>query len=160
MGEVEVDTLTGEKNIKRTDIIEDTGSSLSPEIDIGQIEGSFVFGLGLWTSEEIKFHPKTGKSLTFDTWTYKPPMYQDIPEELNVTLYQGDRNEGRGVLGSKATGEPAVHMGVSVGLAIRHALTAVQAEVNPERSDWFQLGMFAIMLEDPNFSAFYNDYEF
>ena len=92
--------------------------------------------------------------------TYKPPMYQDIPEELNVTLYQGDRNEGRGVLGSKATGEPAVHMGVSVGLAIRHALTAVQAEVNPDRSDWFQLGMFAIMLEDPIFSAFYNDYEF
>ena len=92
--------------------------------------------------------------------TYKPPMYQDIPEELNVTLYQGDRNEGRGVLGSKATGEPAVHMGVSVGLAIRHALTAVQAEVNPDRSDWFQLSMFAIMLEDPIFSAFYNDYEF
>ena len=59
----------------RTDIIEDTGSSLSPEIDIGQIEGSFVFGLGLWTSEEIKFHPKTGKSLTFDTWVeYNKPI--------------------------------------------------------------------------------------
>ena len=52
----------------RTDIIEDTGSSLSPEIDIGQIEGAFIFGLGLWTSEEIKFHPTTGKILTFDTW--------------------------------------------------------------------------------------------
>ena len=52
----------------RTDIIEDTGSSLSPEIDIGQIEGAFTFGLGLWTSEEIKFHPLTGKILTYDTW--------------------------------------------------------------------------------------------
>ena len=92
--------------------------------------------------------------------TYKPPMYQDIPEELNVTLYQGDRNEGRGVLGSKATGEPAVHMGVSVGLAIRHALTAVQAELNPDGSDWFQLGMFSIMLEDPIFTFFYNDFQF
>ena len=85
--------LTGEKNIKRykivvkdkylnqiriyrqndqynsrTDIIEDTGSSLSPEIDIGQIEGAFMFGLGLWTSEEVKFHPTTGKILTYDTW--------------------------------------------------------------------------------------------
>ena len=90
--------------------------------------------------------------------TYKPPMYQDIPEELNVTLYQGDRNEGRGVLGSKATGEPAVHMGVSVGLAIRHALTAVQAELNPDRSDWFQLGMLTIALGDPIFSAFYDDF--
>ena len=52
----------------RTDIIEDTGSSLSPEIDIGQIEGAFTFGIGLWTSEEIKFHPLTGKILTYDTW--------------------------------------------------------------------------------------------
>ena len=52
----------------RTDIIEDTGSSLSPEIDIGQIEGAFVFGLGLWTSEQIKFDSNTGKILTFDTW--------------------------------------------------------------------------------------------
>ena len=49
-------------------MIEDTGSSLSPNIDVGQIEGAFIFGLGLWTSEEIKFHPKTGKILTFDTW--------------------------------------------------------------------------------------------
>ena len=69
-------------------------------------------------------------------------MYQDIPEELNVTLYQGDRNEGRGVLGSKATGEPAVHMGVSVGLAIRHAIDAVKQENASYKKEWFQLGKF------------------
>ena len=51
-----------------SDIIEDTGSSVSPEIDIGQIEGSFIYGVGLWTSEVIKFHPETGKILTNDTW--------------------------------------------------------------------------------------------
>lgn len=69
-------------------------------------------------------------------------MYQDIPEELNVTLYQGDRNQGRGVLGSKATGEPAVHMGVSVGLAIRHAINAVKQENENYKKEWFQLGKF------------------
>ena len=52
----------------RSDIYEDTGSSLSPEVDIGQIEGAYIFGVGLWTSEVIKFHPETGKIITFDTW--------------------------------------------------------------------------------------------
>ena len=74
--------------------------------------------------------------------TYNPPMYQDIPEELNVTLCEGDRNEGRGVLGSKATGEPAVHMGVSVALAIRHAINAVKKENAHYKKEWFELGSF------------------
>ena len=54
-----------------SDIIEDTGSSLSPEVDIGQIEGSFIYGVGLWTSEVISFHPETGKILQNDTWVRK-----------------------------------------------------------------------------------------
>ena len=66
-------------------------------------------------------------------------MYQDIPEELNVTLYEGDRNEGRGVLGSKATGEPATHMGVSVAFAIRNALDAMKQEID-SGIGWYQLG--------------------
>ena len=52
----------------RSDIVEDTGASLSPEVDIGQIEGAYIFGVGLWTSEVIKFDPETGKIITFDTW--------------------------------------------------------------------------------------------
>ena len=52
----------------RSDIVEDTGSSLSPEVDIGQIEGAYIFGVGLWTSEVVKFHPETGKIITVDTW--------------------------------------------------------------------------------------------
>ena len=67
-------------------------------------------------------------------------MYQDIPEELNVTLYEGDRNEGRGVLGSKATGEPATHMGVSVAFAIRNALDAMKQEIDSGSTGWYQLG--------------------
>ena len=53
---------------RRTDIIEDTGASLSPAVDVGQIEGAFLFGLGLWTSEKVVHHPHTGKLLTDDTW--------------------------------------------------------------------------------------------
>ena len=74
--------------------------------------------------------------------TYKPPMYQDIPEELNVTLYEGDRNSNqeRGVLGSKATGEPATHMGISVAFAIRNAINAMKKEMDSEGSKWYSLG--------------------
>lgn len=71
-------------------------------------------------------------------------MYQDIPEEMNVTLYQGDKNQGRGILGSKATGEPATHMGVSVAFAIRNALDAVKNEINPNNKEWYQLGMLLL----------------
>ena len=66
--EVEIDILTGEKRVIRTDIMEDTGASLSPAVDVGQVEGSFLFGLGLWTSEKVIHHPHTGKLLTDDTW--------------------------------------------------------------------------------------------
>lgn len=70
-------------------------------------------------------------------------MYQDIPEELNVTLYEGDRNtnQERGVLGSKATGEPATHMGISVAFAIRNALDAMKTEIDPGNFNWYPLGM-------------------
>ena len=63
-----MDVLTGEKNVVRTDIIQDTGVSMSPEIDLGQIEGGFIMSLGLWTSEQIKFDQVTGRLLTKDTW--------------------------------------------------------------------------------------------
>jgi len=134
--EVEIDALTGEKNILRTDIVEDTGASISQAVDVGQIEGAFTFGLGLWTSEKISHDPTTGVLLTDDTWNYKPPTAYDIPEELNVKLVEGDKTKG--LLGSKATGEPATHMGVSVALAIRNAVKAARTEVDPS-SGWYNI---------------------
>ena len=69
--EVELDVLTGEVNVKRVDIIEDTGTSISPEIDVGQVEGAFVFSLGLWLTEQLRFDPESGRLLTNDTWVLK-----------------------------------------------------------------------------------------
>lgn len=68
MTEVEVDVLTGEKNVRRVDILEDMGTSLNPVVDVGQLEGAFVMVLGLWLTEQLKFNPETGRLLTADTW--------------------------------------------------------------------------------------------
>ena len=66
--DIELDVLTGEKNIRRVELLQDTGASLSPLVDIGQIEGAFTMGLGLWLSEELKSDPDTGRLMTRDTW--------------------------------------------------------------------------------------------
>jgi len=124
--EVEIDILTGEMYIVRSDLIEDAGLSTSPQVDIGQVEGAFVMGLGMWTSEQIKFHPETGKLLTDNTWEYKPPAAKDIPQDFRVTLLKDSKNPN-GILSSKATGEPALLMSVSVLFAIKDALSSSRA---------------------------------
>ena len=68
------------------DIVEDAGQSLSPLVDIGQVEGAFVMGMGLWTSEKMVYDPETGRKLSNGTWNYKPPMNRDIPADFRVTL--------------------------------------------------------------------------
>ena len=77
------------------DLIEDVGNALSPLIDLGQVEGGFVFGLGLWTSEETKYDPDTGELLTHDTWEYKPPCSADIPEDFRITFSDPLTEKGR-----------------------------------------------------------------
>ncbi len=68
VSEVELDVLTGEKSVRRVDLMADTGTSMSPLVDLGQAEGGFVMGMGNWLQEEITFDPDTGRLLNYDTW--------------------------------------------------------------------------------------------
>ncbi|XP_072940393.1 xanthine dehydrogenase-like [Epargyreus clarus] len=129
--EVEVDILTGNHDIKRVDLLEDTGRSLSPEVDIGQIEGAFVMGLGYWTSEKLIYDRKTGKILTDRTWTYKPPGIKDLPADFRVYFRRNSVNKF-GVLQSKATGEPAFCLAVVLTHAFREAIRSARLEAGYE----------------------------
>lgn len=99
--EVQVDILTGEHNIIRLDLIEDVGQSMSPEVDVGQIEGAVAMGLGFYTCENLIYNDQ-GQLLTNSTWTYKVPGAKDIPADFNVRFRQDSTNPG-GVLNSKGT---------------------------------------------------------
>ncbi|MFA5974302.1 MAG: xanthine dehydrogenase molybdopterin binding subunit [Lentimicrobiaceae bacterium] len=123
VSEVEVDILTGESKLLRTDILHDVGDSLNPEIDLGQIEGGFIQGVGWVTTEEIKWDKK-GHLLTHSPDTYKIPTVNDIPLHFNVELLSGYPNEGT-IRKSKAVGEPPLMLAFSVWLAIKDAISAV-----------------------------------
>ena len=124
--EVVVDTLTGESRVLRADLLHDAGRSLNPAIDIGQIEGAYVQGLGWLTSEELVWHPKTGMLLTHAPSTYKIPTANDVPAALHTTLY-GEANRTESIHRSKAVGEPPLLLAFSAFLAIRDAVSAVGA---------------------------------
>ncbi|KAG5888275.1 hypothetical protein JTB14_025195 [Gonioctena quinquepunctata] len=130
--EVEVDILTGQYQILNVDILEDVGESMSPLIDLGQIEGAYVMGLGYYTTEEIVFDDK-GNNLTNRTWTYKPPGAKDIPQNFRVWI-PGNIPNPMGVLRSKAVAEPPLCLSVGVPLAIRHALLSARKETDPSSS--------------------------
>uniref|UniRef100_A0A915DBV3 Xanthine dehydrogenase n=1 Tax=Ditylenchus dipsaci TaxID=166011 RepID=A0A915DBV3_9BILA len=118
--EVEVDCLTGDHHVLRTDIVMDIGDSLNPAIDIGQIEGAFVQGYGLFTMEELKMRPD-GTRLTRGPGNYKIPSADDTPRQFNVSLLKGSSNPV-GIFSSKAVGEPPLFLGCSVLFAIREAI--------------------------------------
>ncbi len=123
---VELDALTGQAQILRTDIVYDCGQSLNPVIDIGQIEGGFVMGIGSWMTEEARADDargaaSTGRLLSNGTWDYKPPCSKDIPLEFNVALLKDNPNVA-GILGSKATAEPPMILSSTVFLALRRCV--------------------------------------
>ncbi|XP_046441655.1 indole-3-acetaldehyde oxidase-like isoform X1 [Daphnia pulex] len=136
VSEVEIDVLTGEKMIRRVDILEDAGLSINPLLDIGQVEGGFIMGLGLWTSEKMIYDPTTGKKLSRGTWNYYPPLNNDIPMDFRITMLKNAAHPF-GVLRSKATGEPPLCMSVSVFFALRNAVNA--ARIDCRDSDWFRM---------------------
>jgi len=118
--EVIVDTLTGENRLLRADILHDVGRSLNPAIDIGQIEGGFVQGMGWLTTEELVFD-REGRLLTHAPSTYKIPVASDVPADFNVALYPNVNREET-VYRSKAVGEPPIMLANSVFCALADAV--------------------------------------
>lgn len=124
--EVEVDVLTGDHVVRHVDIVMDVGASLNPAIDIGQVEGAFVQGQGLFTMEEMMYGQK-GNTLTVGPSNYKIPGFKDIPTEMSVSLLRNAPNK-KAVHSSKAVGEPPLFLGAAVFFAIKDAVTAYRAE--------------------------------
>ena len=123
VSEVIVDTLTGEWKLLRADVLHDAGQSLNPAVDIGQVEGAFIQGMGWLTMEELVWHPKTGMLTTHAPSTYKIPTANDCPPVFNVRLFQNSNVEDS-IHRSKAVGEPPLLLPFSVFYAIRDAVSA------------------------------------
>ena len=122
--EVAIDTLTGEYLVERTDILHDVGKSLNPAIDIGQIEGGFVQGLGWLTTEELWWDAR-GRLRTHAPSTYKIPLASDRPKTFNVKLAEWSENAEPTIGRSKAVGEPPFMLAISVFEAISMAVASV-----------------------------------
>ncbi len=118
--EVAIDTLTGESKVLKVDILHDVGRSINPAIDIGQIEGGFVQGMGWLTTEQLVWNDK-GYLSTHAPSTYKIPTAGDVPEHLQVELWPEPNREDT-VFKSKAVGEPPFMLAISVYEALRDAV--------------------------------------
>ena len=122
--EVTVDVETGEMRVDRVDILHDAGRSLNPAIDMGQIEGGFVQGMGWLTTEELVFG-EDGRLLVHAPSTYKIPTCSDVPADFRVELFEPGRNREPTVHRSKAVGEPPLMLALSVFSAITHAIASL-----------------------------------
>jgi len=141
VSEVIIDTLTGEYRTTRIDILHDCGKSLNPALDLGQVEGGFIQGMGWLTTEELWWNDK-GELKTHAPSTYKIPTSSDLPVDFRVRLLESAANREETVHRSKAVGEPPLMLALSVFLAIRDAVTAavdyrhaphLDAPATPER---------------------------
>jgi xanthine dehydrogenase large subunit len=130
VSEVVVDTLTGEWKLLRVDVLHDAGNSLNPAIDIGQVEGGFIQGMGWLTTEQL-WWDAAGKLMTHAPSTYKIPAISDCPQQFHVKLFRNG-NAADSIHRSKAVGEPPLLLSFSVFFAIRDAIASVaDYRVNP-----------------------------
>ena len=122
--EVAIDTLTGESRVLRAELIQDCGRSLNPAIDLGQIEGAFVQGMGWLTTEELWWDAE-GHLRTHGPSTYKIPGSRDVPPVFNARILSDAPNREATIFRSKAVGEPPLMLAISVWLAIRDAIASL-----------------------------------
>ncbi|KAJ9512823.1 hypothetical protein QJQ45_029028 [Haematococcus lacustris] len=133
VAEVELDTLTGDWHVLRADVVMDVGNPLNPAIDIGQVEGGFVQGMGWLCMEELQWgdrqHPwvRPGHLFTKGPGTYKIPTANDIPVDFRVALLR-DAPNTRAIHSSKAVGEPPFHLGACVFFALKEAVYAARKD--------------------------------
>jgi xanthine dehydrogenase large subunit len=141
LSEVLIDTLTGEHKVVAVDILHDVGRSLNPAIDLGQIEGGFIQGMGWLTTEELVYDDR-GRLLTHAPSTYKIPTANDRPARMDIAIWEQGRNEEPTVHRSKAVGEPPLMLAISVFSALTRAVAAaapgkglpkLDAPATPER---------------------------
>ncbi|HEY4640059.1 MAG TPA: molybdopterin cofactor-binding domain-containing protein [Thermoanaerobaculia bacterium] len=136
--EVEIDVLTGETTVLRSDVLIDLGHSLNPCLDVGQVEGAFVQGLGLMTTEQMMYEPD-GRLYSNGTWEYKPPCSKSIPVDLRVTLDKGgDPNQtDSAVMSSRGIGEPPLVLSTSAFFAIKQAILSARRDQGDD--SWFTM---------------------
>ncbi|WP_116474398.1 xanthine dehydrogenase molybdopterin binding subunit [Zobellella maritima] len=154
--EVVIDTLTGEYKILRADILHDVGDSLNPAVDIGQVEGGFIQGVGWLTTEELVWNDQ-GRLMTNGPAGYKIPAVADMPLDFRVRLVENRKNPEDTVFHSKAVGEPPFMLGMSVWCALKDAVASVSgyrkyphidAPATPERVLWGVQQMQELMEQD------------
>ena len=125
-----IDTLTGEWKLLQTDLLHDVGNSINEVIDIGQVEGGFIQGMGWLTLEELHWND-SGRLMTHAPSTYKIPAVNDCPLKFNTRLYK-NQNRADTIMRSKAAGEPPLLLAFSVLFAIRDAIASLgDYRINP-----------------------------
>ncbi len=134
VSEVAIDTLTGESRVIRVDILHDCGQSLNPAVDMGQIEGGFVQGMGWLTTEEL-YWDEQGHLQTHAPSSYKIPTCSDVPETFNVKIWNKGKNTEQTIFCSKAVGEPPLMLAISVYNALTQAIAAAKSNDELPRVD-------------------------
>jgi xanthine dehydrogenase large subunit len=134
VAEVAVDTLTGEMRVLRADLVQDCGRPLNPAIDLGQIEGAFVQGMGWLTNEELWWDDK-GQLRTVGPSTYKIPGSRDVPPVLNVRILEDAPARAATIFRSKAVGEPPLLLAIAVWSAVRDAIGSIAGHRMPVELD-------------------------
>ncbi len=141
VSEVAIDTLTGENRLLRVDILHDVGRSLNPAVDLGQIEGGFIQGLGWLTTEEL-WWDEAGRLRTHAPSTYKIPTANDRPDDMRIAIWDRSENRAETIFRSKAVGEPPLMLAISAFSALTDAVAAaadhrafpdLDAPATPER---------------------------